>query len=173
MHFIKQHANRLCIAAKNINGSRSFHKPMPTRMILDCRLIITLYNAFCYFSDALYSSPQFFIASTTGFKLCPSSESEYSTLGGTSCIHFSINKTVFSYHEAVQSVLLDTPPTVFLRSPNRFFPENKSRRISTFHLSPIKVNVVSTGHAGNFFTNFSSATSMSSMRNSFFLKLTY
>lgn len=36
-------------------------------------------------------------------------------------------------------------------SPKRFVPVSKSRRISTFHLLPIRVSVVSTGQAGSFF----------------------
>ena len=37
----------------------------------------------------------------------------------------------------------------FFNSPNRFVPDNRSRRISTFHLSLISVSVVSTGQAGS------------------------
>ena len=39
--------------------------------------------------------------------------------------------------------------TDFLSSPKRFVPSIRSRRIKTFHLSPISIDVVSTGHAGN------------------------
>ena len=38
----------------------------------------------------------------------------------------------------------------------RFVPGIKSRRISTFHLSPMRVSVVSTGQAGNAFIVFCS-----------------
>ena len=54
------------------------------------------------------------------------------------------------------STFCDTLPMDFLSSPKRFVPGIRSRRISTFHLSPIKVSVVSTGQAGNsFFPVFS------------------
>lgn len=47
----------------------------------------------------------------------------------------------------------DTLPMDFFSSPKRFVPGSKSRRINTFHLSPMSVKVVSTGQAGNsFFT---------------------
>ena len=36
----------------------------------------------------------------------------------------------------------------FFNSPKRFVPGSKSRKINTFHLSPINVKVVSTGNAG-------------------------
>lgn len=43
----------------------------------------------------------------------------------------------------------------FLSSPNRLVPGIRSRRISTFHLSPMSISVVSTGRAGKlwFCTN--------------------
>lgn len=37
----------------------------------------------------------------------------------------------------------------FFSSPNRFVPGSRSRRINTFHLSPIMESVISTGQAGN------------------------
>ena len=54
------------------------------------------------------------------------------------------------------STFWDTAPKDFLSSPKRFVPGSKSRRINTFHLSPIKVKVVSTGQAGNSLTDFCS-----------------
>lgn len=43
----------------------------------------------------------------------------------------------------------ETVPMDFFSSPNLFVPVIRSLRIRTFHLSPIRLNVVSTGHAGN------------------------
>lgn len=39
----------------------------------------------------------------------------------------------------------------FFYSPKRFVPGSRSRRINTFHLLPIRANVISTGQAGNGF----------------------
>ena len=54
----------------------------------------------------------------------------------------------------------DTFPTDFFSSPNRFVPGIKSLRISTFHLSPISVKVVSTGQAGSSFFAFAAIISI-------------
>lgn len=43
----------------------------------------------------------------------------------------------------------ETVPMDFFSSPNLFVPVIRSLRIRTFHLSPIRLNVVSTGHVGN------------------------
>lgn len=43
----------------------------------------------------------------------------------------------------------------FFSSPNRFVPGSKSRRINTFHLSLMRVSVVSTGQAGKVFAAIS------------------
>ena len=45
----------------------------------------------------------------------------------------------------------NTLPMDFFNSPNRLVPVIKSRRIRTFHLSPINMSVVSTGQAGSSF----------------------
>ena len=50
----------------------------------------------------------------------------------------------------------DTLPTDFFSSPNRLVPGIRSRRISTFHLSPMRVSVVSTGQAGSSVFAFTS-----------------
>ena len=47
----------------------------------------------------------------------------------------------------------DIPFSDFFNSPKRFVPVSKSRTIRTFHLSPININVVSTGQGGNFSFN--------------------
>ena len=54
----------------------------------------------------------------------------------------------------------DTLPTDFFSSPNRFVPGIRSRRISTFHLSPMRVSVVSTGQAGSSAFAFASIISI-------------
>ena len=43
----------------------------------------------------------------------------------------------------------ETLPTDFFSSPKRFVQVSKSRSIKTFHLSPMRVRVVSTGQAGS------------------------
>lgn len=55
----------------------------------------------------------------------------------------------------------DTLPTDFFSSPKRFVPGIRSRRINTFHLSPMRVSVVSTGQAGSSFFAFASIISIS------------
>lgn len=107
--------------------------------------------------DALYSSPQFHMASRMGFRLSPKSVKMYSTLGGTSAYTVRVNKPFSSIaRSCAVNTFCDTLPIDFFSSPNRFVPVSKSRKIKTFHLSPIKVNVVSTGQAGNSFTVFDS-----------------
>ena len=54
------------------------------------------------------------------------------------------------------STFCEMLPTDFFSWPKRFLPGIKSRRISTFHLSPISVSVVSTGQAGSSFFRFGS-----------------
>ena len=49
------------------------------------------------------------------------------------------------------STFWETVPMDFFSSPNRLVPGSRSRRISTFHLSPMRDRVVSTGQAGSSF----------------------
>ena len=49
------------------------------------------------------------------------------------------------------STFCETLPMDFFSSPKRLVPGIRSRRMSTFHLSPISRSVVSTGQAGNSF----------------------
>lgn len=62
------------------------------------------------------------------------------------------------YFHAV-STFCDTLPTDRFSSPNRIVPVSKSRKIKTVHLSPIRVNVVSTGQSGSSFVVFGSLLS--------------
>ena len=106
-------------------------------------------------NEALYSSPQFNIASRIGLRLCPSFVNVYSTLGGTSAYTVRVNRPLSSMaRSCAVNTFCDTLPTDFFNSPNLFVPVSRSRKIKTFHLSPIKDKVVSTGQAGNSFTVF-------------------
>ena len=106
----------------------------------------------CQVFCALYFSPQFHMASRIGCRLCPNSVKVYSTLGGTSAYTVRVNSPLSSIaRSCAVSTFCDTFPIDFFNSPKRFVPDNRSRRIKTFHLSPIKVKVVSTGQAGNSF----------------------
>ena len=89
-----------------------------------------------------------------GFRLWPSSVREYSTLGGTSAYTLRLISPLSSISRSCAvNTFCDTLPMDFFSSPKRFVPGSKSRRISTFHLSPMSVKVVSPGQAGNsFFT---------------------
>src|SRR5699024_10872649 len=104
-------------------------------------------------TEALYPSPQSHMASRIGFRLFPSSVRLYSTRGGTSAytLRFTSPFSSMSRSCAVRT-FCDTLPMDFFNSPNLFVPGKRSLRISTFHLSPISISVVSTGHAGNSFT---------------------
>lgn len=71
-------------------------------------------------------------------------------------IRYGLISRFLPLHEVVQSIPFVIHFQLIFSSPNRFVPVSKSRKIKTFHLSPIKVNVVSTGQAGNSFTAFDS-----------------
>ncbi len=64
-------------------------------------------------------------------------------------VDLAVDKSPFSSiaRSCAVRTFCDTFPTDFFSSPNRFVPGIKSLRISTFHLSPISVKVVSTGRA--------------------------
>lgn len=95
-----------------------------------------------------YSSPHVHIASKIGFKLYPTSVSEYSTFGGTSAYTFRFTSPLCSIcRSCAVNTFCETCPIDFFNSPNRFVPGSKSLKIKTFHLSLIKVSVVSTGQA--------------------------
>ena len=113
-------------------------------------IVFSIHQAFF----ALYSSPQFHIASKTGFKLCPNSVNVYSTRGGTSGKTVRISKPLSSICRSWEvSTFWLTLPMDFFNSPNRFVPDSKSRIMSTFHLSLMSVSVVSTGQAGKAFAS--------------------
>ena len=89
-------------------------------------IIVPLRQAFF----ALYSSPQFHIASKTGFKLWPSSVKVYSTRGGTSGKTVLISRPLSSICRSWEvSTFWLTLPMDFFNSPNRFVPGSKSRII--------------------------------------------
>ena len=71
-------------------------------------------------------------------------------------VDLTVNKTAFLHSPELngQDLLL---PTDFFSSPKRFVPGSRSRRIRTFHLSPINARVVSTGQAGSTFFVFTSS----------------
>lgn len=73
--------------------------------------------------DALYSAPQLSMESRIGFKLWPSSVSEYSTLGGTSAYTLrSISPLSSISRSCAVSTFCDTLPMDFFSSPKRFVP---------------------------------------------------
>ena len=75
----------------------------------------------------------------------------YSTRGGTSGKTLRVCRPLFSIErEFAVSTFCEIPPREFLSCPNLLVPSNKSRMINTFHLSLMRVKVVSTGHAVNY-----------------------
>ena len=125
-----------------------------------------------YCNEALYPSPQFHIESKIGFRLCPKSVNEYSTLGGTSAYTLRLISPFSSISRSCAvNTFCDTLPMDFFYSPKRFVPESKSLRIKTFHLSPISINVVSTGQAGSSLTEFCSFITASPNRSYTILSL--
>lgn len=102
------------------------------------------------------------MASRIGFRLRPRSVREYSTRGGTSAYTSRCTRPFASIARSwTVSTFWETLPTHFFSSPKRLVPVIRSRRINTFHLSPIRVRVVSTGQAGSsfFFTSSIATTS--------------
>ena len=59
-----------------------------------------------------------------------------------------------------------TLPMDFFNSPNRFVPGSKSRIMSTFHLSLMRVSVVSTGQAGRTFASITKSSSLLASKSS-------
>lgn len=85
-------------------------------------IVFSIHQAFF----ALYSSPQFHIASKTGFKLCPNSVNVYSTRGGTSGKTVRISKPLSSICRSWEvSTFWLTLPMDFFNSPNRFVPRQQ------------------------------------------------
>lgn len=75
--------------------------------------------------DALYSAPQFSMESRIGFKLWPSSVSEYSTLGGTSAYtlrSISPLSSIMAYNKTDQEKLEDEESTITDMSISREKP---------------------------------------------------
>ncbi len=80
----------------------------------------------------------------------PVSVNEYSTRGGTSGYTSRCTRPSRSiWRRFAVSTFWEMLPIERRNSLNRIVPFSRSRRISTFHLSEIISNVVSTGHAGN------------------------
>ena len=69
-------------------------------------------------------------------------------------IVFDASFDVLAYTKHCEShykTFWETVPIDFFSSPKRFVPGIRSLKIKTFHLSPIKLSVVSTGQAGSSF----------------------
>lgn len=105
-----------------------------------------------YVCFSLYSLPHSTIESNIGLRLNPTAVKEYSTLGGTSAYTFLLTNLSDSI---CLKLLVNTfcviPVTDLFNSLNLLVPVNKSLTIRTFHLSFIRLNVTSTGQAGNSF----------------------
>ena len=105
---------------------------------------------FFYLSPCLYSSPHSSIDLMMGRMDSPSFDKAYSTRGGTSGKTVRVMMPSASIERRLSVSTFWLMPSRFLWSSlNRQGLARRLRMVSSFHLLPIRLTVVATGHSGS------------------------